>query len=90
MVIIPENQRKQLRATFPAEIFIKNRINEAMREEVGGVVGECQSSEYRDEIDVGGGEVGEEVVSVRVRFTYETQASWTNEMHHSDSQCAVG
>ncbi|KRZ89497.1 hypothetical protein T08_3463 [Trichinella sp. T8] len=61
-----------------------------MREEVGGVVGECRSSEYRDEIDVGGGEVGEEVVSVRVRFTYETQASWTNEMHHSDSQCAVG
>ncbi|KRX79246.1 hypothetical protein T06_12521 [Trichinella sp. T6] len=39
-----------------------------MREEVGGVVGECQSSEYRDEIDVGGGEVGEEAVSVR----YET------------------
>ncbi|KRY06026.1 hypothetical protein T12_5126 [Trichinella patagoniensis] len=28
--------------------------------------------EYRDEIDVGGGEVGEEAVSVRVRFTYET------------------
>ncbi|KRX13603.1 hypothetical protein T07_15046 [Trichinella nelsoni] len=42
-----------------------------MREEVGGVVGECQSSEYRDEIEVGGGEVGEEAVSVKVRFTHE-------------------
>ncbi|KRZ48300.1 hypothetical protein T02_6782 [Trichinella nativa] len=48
-------------------------------EEVGGVVGECRSSEYRDEIDVGGGEVGEE------KFAYDKvgRVCWEN-------RCKVG